>query len=70
MPQTPAVKIPEAPKPEPIPPAPTASNLEVQQAQEDARQQAAKRKGIRRTLVAGETGGYTGSDSAKKTLLG
>lgn len=61
-----------APPPAPIPPAPTASKMEVQQASDDQRKQAAKRKGSKQTLIAGETGGYLGSsiDPSKKTLLG
>ena len=60
------------PPPAPIPPAPTASKMEVQQASDDQRKQAAKRKGSRQTLIAGETGGYLGSstDPSKKSLLG
>jgi hypothetical protein len=61
-----------APPPAPIPPAPTTSNQEVQAAALDQRKQASKRKGSRQTLIAGETGGYLGTnnDPMKKSLLG
>jgi hypothetical protein len=74
MPEPPAqvpVTVPDPPAP--IPPAPTTSKLEVEQAAEDQRRQAARRKGMRQTLIAGETGGYGATDtsaSGKKTLLG
>lgn len=75
MPEPPAqvpVTMPEPPAP--IPPPPTTSKLEVEQASEDQKRQAARRKGMRQTLIAGDTGGY-GADpgtsaSGKKTLLG
>ena len=73
MPATPAVTIPKAPPaPAPIPPSPTTSNLDVQQQQDDTRKQAAQKKGVRQTLIAGETGGYMGGTTTptKKTLLG
>lgn len=68
----PMPEVPKAPPaPEPIPPAPTTSKLEVQQAEEDQRRQAASRKGMRKTLIAGETGGYLSPESeGKKSLLG
>lgn len=40
------------------PPPATAQSVEVQDAQRDARKQAAKRKGMTSTVLAGETGGY------------
>ena len=40
----------------------------MQQAQQDALEQERRRKGIAKTLLAGETGGYT--PEGKKTLLG
>lgn len=50
-------------QPEPkrtAPPAapPSSTQIEVSQASRDARKQAAKRKGIKSTILAGETGGY------------
>src|SRR5882724_10472782 len=60
MPTPPApVVVPPPPKPlPPPPPPPTTSLLEVAQAQDDQRAQALSRKGIRSTMVAGNTGGY------------
>ena len=64
------------------PPPPTQQSVEVQDAQRQARKQAAKRKGLFSTILAGETGGYqpaqgTGSTGntapsggAKPTVLG
>lgn len=40
------------------PPPPTNQSVEVQDAQRDARKQAAKRKGVNQTILAGETGGF------------
>ena len=45
-------------------PPPTTQSVEVQQAQRDVRKQAAKRMGISNTVLAGETGGYNGTDTA------
>jgi hypothetical protein len=62
MPKMPEVKIPPPPPPpEPIPPPPTATSADVAQAEEQARQDAKKRKGIKSTVLAGETGGYQGA---------
>ena len=47
------------------PPPPTTTSVEVQQAQRQARKEAAKRKGLASTTFAGETGGYKPA-----TLLG
>lgn len=54
------------------PPPPTTSSVEVQQAQRDAARQAAKRKGLTSTILAGETGGYNPLQSASSgnNLLG
>lgn len=74
MPEPPAqipVTVPDPPAP--IPPPPTTSKLEVQQAEDDQKLQAARRKGVQQTLIAGETGGFGATDSAasgKKSLLG
>lgn len=70
MPDPPKLDTTPPPAPEPIPPAPTTSKLEVQQAEDDQREQAARRKGVRATLIAGETGGFTPATDGKKTLLG
>ena len=59
------------------PPPPTNQSVEVQDAQRDARKQAAKRKGMTQTVLAGETGGYRpptsgmgGTGQPKPTVLG
>lgn len=70
MPDPPTLDTTPPPAPEPIPPAPTTSKLEVQQAEDDQREQAARRKGVRATLIAGETGGFSPATEGKKTLLG
>lgn len=59
--------------PPPIPPV-TSTNADVQQAQTDTRVQAARRKGLQSTILAGETGGTAGTSGfpqlQTKTLLG
>lgn len=52
------------------PPAapPSATSVEVSQAGRDQRKQAAKRRGMRSTVLAGETGGY--EPGQKATVLG
>lgn len=63
------------------PPPPTTQSVEVQMAQRDAAKQAAKKRGMNKTVLAGETGGYqpplggasvlTGAATEKKsTVLG
>lgn len=61
------------------PPPPTQQSVEVQMAQRDAAKQAAKKRGMNQTILAGETGGrqgYTaptilgGAEGQKKTTLG
>jgi hypothetical protein len=53
------------------PPPPTSTNVEVQQAQRDQRKQAAKRKGVQATILAGEGSGQMGvNPMAPKTILG
>lgn len=63
----------QAPIPPPIPPV-SATNSDVQQAQTDTRIQASRRKGLQSTILAGETGGTTGTSGfpamQTKTLLG
>lgn len=62
------------PKPPAAVPPVTERTVEVEAAARQTRIDAKKRKGLRSTLLAGETGGYqapsaTGEDT-KKTLLG
>lgn len=65
---TPTPKAPAA-----VPPV-TERTIEVEMASRESKLAAKKRKGLRSTLLAGETGGYqppaTGTDETKKTLLG
>jgi len=55
-------------------PPPTSTSVEVTQAKKDVKVQAARRKGIAATILAGETGGYKNPFPAPagggKTLLG
>ena len=61
-PPMPEFKMPEMPKmPEPPPaPAPIPERVDqnVNDAQMQARQEASRRQGVRRSVMAGETGGY------------
>jgi len=61
MPEMP--KMPEAPPPPPppppTPPPPEAQNMNASEAAQQERQNAAKREGYRKSILAGETGGYT-----------
>jgi type IV secretory pathway VirB10-like protein len=73
--KVPEIKMPELPPPPPPPkppPPPDPPTIETKQAVEqsmtDAKRQEKRRQGLSKTLLAGETGGY--SDSGKKTLLG
>lgn len=66
-------ELPELPPPAPIPPPPaplpppaTMSAQDEQQARQDQIRQAARRKGLRRTILAGESDQPSGG----KTLLG
>jgi hypothetical protein len=45
-------------------PPPTTQSVEIQQAQRDVRKQAGKRMGMSNTVLAGETGGYNGTETA------
>jgi len=62
-PPMPAFVMPEMPKmPEmPPPPAPMPERVDqsVSDTQMQARQQAARREGVRKSMLAGETGGYS-----------
>lgn len=49
------------------PPPPTTQSVEVQDAQRQARKQAAKRKGVNSTILAGETGGYRAAEGTGST---
>lgn len=75
------VKLPPVPQAQPLPapapppPPPTQDMSEVDQAGDDQKRKAARQNGVSKTLLAGETGGYSSGDgstgsSGKKTLLG
>ena len=73
LPKMPEIKIPPPPPaPEPIPPPPTATSADVAQAEEQARADAKKKKGLKKTVLAGETGGYTSTSGGLggSTVLG
>lgn len=74
-------KLPKIPQPAPLPPPPPPPplpNQEIQpvdQEKRDQKKKEARRQGIAKTLLAGETGGYeaaatTPATEGKKTLLG
>lgn len=52
------------------PPPPTTQSVEVQQAQREAAKQAAKKRGMSQTILAGETGGYKAPSSGPTLLSG
>lgn len=59
FPKMPKIHIPPTPAPAPaVPPPPTATSAEVAQADEQTRRDLNRRKGLRKTVLAGETGGY------------
>lgn len=58
MPPMPAMpKMPEAPPPPA--PAPERVDMSYSDAEMQARREASRRQGVRRSVVAGETGGYS-----------
>lgn len=59
--------IPEPTKPDPVP---TRSDLDVQQAEDQQRADTAKRKGLRKTLLAGDANQASSSPVTGRTLLG
>lgn len=52
------------------PPPPTSQSVEVQMAQRDAAKRVAKQKGLNKTILAGETGGYKSPFGEGGTVLG
>lgn len=58
FPKMPEIHIPPVPASVPTPPPPTATSADVAQAEEQTRRDMNKRKGLRKTVLAGETGGY------------
>lgn len=71
MPAMPTVApVTPLPPPDPIPAAPTTSKLEVEEAAADQKKQAARRNGMRKTILAGESALDPAVASGKKTILG
>lgn len=72
QPVTPATPAAPAAKPPAAVPPVTERTMEVEAASRQTKIDAKKRKGLRSTLLAGETGGYqpAAGDEQKKTLLG
>lgn len=68
MPAMPAMPAP----PPPPPPPPEAQNMSANDAANQQRQSAAKRSGYRKSILAGETGGYTNpaTGAGPNSLLG
>jgi hypothetical protein len=59
FPKMPKIHIPPPPPAAPPPPPPpTATSADVAQAEEQSRKDMNRRKGLRKTVLAGETGGY------------
>jgi len=55
---------------QPAAPAPEVSALNASDAADDQRKKAAARGGYRKTLIAGETGGYSNPATGTNSLLG
>jgi hypothetical protein len=72
MPAMPApVKMPEPPAPPPPPPPPPeAQNMSASDAAQQQRVAAGKREGYRKSILAGETGGYVNPATGSGSLLG
>jgi hypothetical protein len=66
MPEMPALPKP----PPPPPPPPEVQNMSANDAAEMQRQEAAKRNGYRKSILAGETGGYANPATGANSLLG
>lgn len=68
----PAPKMPEMPPPPP--PPPEQQNMGANDAANQQREAAARRQGVRRSILAGDTGGYnpvTGSGAlGQRSILG
>lgn len=72
QPEMPHINIPPAPEPVDIPPAPSQSSADIEDAAQEARRNAGKRYGLLRTTHAGNTGGYGGKKpmGGARSLLG
>lgn len=70
IPTPPPVEIPEVPPPAPpTPPLPSKSALEDQESRAQVARDAKRRRGMARSLLAGETGGAN-SATGNSSLLG
>jgi hypothetical protein len=70
-PAMPAMPMPAMPKPPPPPPPPPEAQLMgANDAADQQRTAASKRDGYRRTILAGETGGYVNPATGSGSLLG
>lgn len=74
-PKTPKYDMPAMPAlpkpPPPPPPPPEVQNMSASDAAEQQRMAASKRDGYRKTILAGETGGYAGNPvTGNNSLLG
>lgn len=69
VPTLPPMPAPAPPPPPPDPPV-SSSALDIQQSKEQQRIDAQKRKGIRKTLIAGEANQKPASPVTGSTLLG
>jgi hypothetical protein len=66
MPSMPAMPAP----PPPPPPPPEVQNISASDAANQQRADAAKRSGYRKSILAGETGGYSNPATGSQSLLG
>lgn len=65
--------MPQAPQaPPPAPPPPEVQNMSASEASEEARRKAGKRDGIRKSILAGDTGGVVNpaTGGGPNSLLG
>jgi hypothetical protein len=70
FPKMPKFHMPAIPPPPPPPaPPPTATSADVAQAEEQSRRDLNRRKGLRNTVLAGETGGYGNGQLGGGTIL-
>ena len=73
-PKTPEYKMPAMPPlpppPPPPPPPPEVQNISASDAANQQRKNAIKREGYRKTILAGETGGYSNPATGQSSLLG
>ena len=71
MPAMPAPVMPALPPPPPPPPPPPeAQNMSASDMAEQQRTAAGRRSGYRKTMLAGETGGYVNPATGPSSLLG